>query len=195
MGNQTASLTLNIMDGDEILIVKSAIAGDASAFGSLYDRYHPMIYRFIAVKVGRREDAEDLTHQVFLAAWQSIAKYRDLGHPFSSWLYRIARNQVIDHYRAKKPDVSLEALDVEGILGPVATHVDLPRKLEIEKTLIAVRQLKPDHQDVILMRFVEDLSIRETAKAMKRSEGAVKLLQHRAIKELQKLLDDTNQNS
>lgn len=178
------------MDGDENLIVKNAVAGDSSAFGELYDRYHPMIYRFIAVKVARREDAEDLTHQVFLAAWQNIARYKDLGHPFSSWLYRIARNQVIDHYRAKKPDVSLEVMDIEGLLEPVAAHIDLPRKMELEKTLKAVRQLSQDHQDVIIMRFVEDLSVRETAKAMKRSEGAVKLLQHRAIKELKKILGD-----
>ena len=188
MGNQTASLSFEIMDDAENALVKSAIAGDSSAFGSLYDRYHPMIYRFIAVKVGRREDAEDLTHQVFLAAWQNISRYQDMGHPFSSWLYRIARNQVIDHYRAKKSDVSLDEMDYENILDPVSLHLDLPRKMEIEKTLKAVQQLSQDHQDVILMRFVEDLSVRETAKAMRRSEGAVKLLQHRAIKELQKIL-------
>ena len=190
MGNQTASLSFEIMDDAENALVKSAIAGDSSAFGRLYDRYHPMIYRFIAVKVGRREDAEDLTHQVFLAAWQNISRYQDMGHPFSSWLYRIARNQVIDHYRAKKSDVSLDEMDYETILDPVSSHLDLPRKMEIEKTLKAVRQLSQDHQDVILMRFVEDLSVRETAKAMRRTEGAVKLLQHRAIKELQKILKE-----
>jgi RNA polymerase sigma-70 factor (ECF subfamily) len=185
-----AFLTLDIMDGDEIILVQSAVAGDALAFGRLYDRYQPMIYRFIVVKVSRREDAEDLTHQVFMSAWQGIARYRDLGHPFSSWLYRIARNQIIDHYRAKKPDVSLDEMDAETIAGPAIAQLDLPRKLEIEKTLAAVRKLSQDYQDVILMRFVEDLSLKETAKAMQRSEGAIKLLQHRAIKELQKLLGD-----
>ena len=177
-----------MIDGEENL-VKAAVSGDSSAFGLLYDRYQPMIYRFIAVKVGRREDAEDITHQVFLSAWQSIAGYHDLGHPFSSWLYRIARNQVIDHYRGRKQDVSLEVLDVESIVGAAASHIDLSMKLDLEKTICAVKQLKPDYQDVILMRFVEDLSVRETARAIKRSEGAVKLLQHRAIKELQKLLE------
>ena len=147
-----------------------------------------MIYRFIVVKVGRREDAEDLTHQVFMSAWQGVSRYEDLGHPFSSWLYRIARNQVIDHYRAKKPDVSLEVVDAEAIQDPVIPQLDLPRKLEFEKTLAAVRKLSHDHQDVVVMRFIEDFSLKETARAMKRSEGAVKLLQHRAIKELQKIL-------
>ena len=190
MGNQMATLTLDIMDGDEIILVQSAVAGDALAFGRLYDRYQPMIYRFIAVKVGRREDAEDLTHQVFMSAWQGIARYRDLGHPFSSWLYRIARNQVIDHYRAKKPDMSLDDMDADTIEGSVIFQLDLPRKMQIEKTLAAVRTLSQDYQDVVIMRFVEDLSLKETAQAMKRSEGAIKLLQHRAIKELQKILGD-----
>jgi RNA polymerase sigma-70 factor (ECF subfamily) len=190
MGNQMATLTLDIMDGDEIILVQSAVAGDALAFGRLYDRYQPMIYRFIAVKVGRREDAEDLTHQVFMSAWQGIARYRDLGHPFGSWLYRIARNQVIDHYRAKKTDVSLDDMDADTIEGSVIFQLDLPRKMQIEKTLAAVRTLSQDYQDVVIMRFVEDLSLKETAQAMKRSEGAIKLLQHRAIKELQKILGD-----
>lgn len=177
------------MDGEENL-VRSAVGGDSSAFGSLYDRYQPMIYRFVAVKVGRREDAEDITHQVFMSAWQSIGGYRDMGHPFSSWLYRIARNQIIDYYRARKQDVSLEMLDVESIVGAAVSQIDLSAKLDLEKTIRAVRQLKPDYQDVVFMRFVEDLSIQETARAMKRSQGAIKLLQHRAIKELQKLLEE-----
>ena len=87
-----------MLDGEQSY-VNSAIRGDSSAFGVLYDHYQPMIYRFVAVKVGRREEAEDITHQVFLSAWQNIKRYEHRGHPFSSWLYRIARNQVVDHYR------------------------------------------------------------------------------------------------
>ena len=192
MGNQSASFTLNMIDGDENLIIQAAVQGDASAFGTLYDHYQPMIYRFVAVKVGRREDAEDITHQVFMSAWQNIANYRDLGHPFSSWLYRIARNQVIDHYRAKKQDISLDVLDPEGLIEASVSQLDLPRKLEIEAMLKAIHQLKQDYQDVIIMRFVEDLSVRETAKAIHRSEGAVKLIQHRAVKALQEILNQPN---
>jgi RNA polymerase sigma-70 factor (ECF subfamily) len=96
---------------------------------------------------------------------------------------------VIDHYRAKKPNVSLDEMDAEMVEDPVISQLDLPRKLQIEQTLAAVRKLGQDYQDVIIIRFVEDFSLKETARAMKRSEGAVKLLQHRAIKELQKLLD------
>src|SRR3989344_5860742 len=106
-----------MMDGEDKLI-KRAIRGGASAFGSLYDYYQPKIYGFVLIKVGRREDAEDLTHQVFLSAFLNVKSYKDMGHPFSSWLYRIARNQVIDFYRTRKKEASLEQIDPEFFVAP-----------------------------------------------------------------------------
>jgi RNA polymerase sigma-70 factor (ECF subfamily) len=176
-----------MIDGEE-KFVKNAVGGDASAFGSLYDHYQPMIYRFVLVKVGRREDAEDITHQVFLSAWQNIAGYRHRGHPFSSWLYQIARNQVVDHYRARKSEISIDSMDPEHFVAAADARVDLTTKLEMEKVRGAIVQLKPDHQDVIILRFIEDLPIKETAAAMNKTEGAIKLIQYRAIKELKDLL-------
>jgi RNA polymerase sigma-70 factor (ECF subfamily) len=178
-----------MIDGEEKLIQK-AVRGDSSAFGLLYDHYQPMIYRFVAVKVGRREEAEDITHQVFMNAWQNIASYRHRGHPFSSWLYRIARNQVIDHYRSQREQISLEQADLEQLTAPWSAQTDLPLKLEIEKVLFAIKNLKPDYQDVIALRFIEEYSIKETAVVMKKTEGAVKLIQHRAIQELKKILGE-----
>src|SRR5271168_2768290 len=99
-----------MIDGEE-KIVEKAVKGDSSAFGQLYDHYQPMIYRFVVVKVGRREEAEDITHQVFLSAWQGIKGYEHRGHPFSSWLYQIARNQVIDFYRSRRSDASIDVVD------------------------------------------------------------------------------------
>jgi len=176
-----------MIDGEEKLI-KDAIRGASSAFGALYDHYQPMIYRFVLVKVGSREEAEDITHQVFLSAWQNVRGYKHRGHPFSSWLYQIARNQVIDHYRSKKSDISLEALDPEYFVAAVSMSSDLMMKLDVEKVRRAVAELKPDYQDVIIMRFIEDISLKETAAAMGKTEGAIKLIQHRAVKELQRLL-------
>src|SRR5271155_3376369 len=118
-----------MIDGEEKLI-KDAVRGDSSAFGLLYDHYQPMIYRFVVVKVGRREEAEDITHQVFMNAWQNVNDYRHRGYPFSSWLYRIARNQVIDHYRSKRETVSLEAADIEEFVTPRSVQSDLSLKLE-----------------------------------------------------------------
>jgi RNA polymerase sigma-70 factor, ECF subfamily len=174
-----------MMDGEE-KIIRAAVGGDSSAFGSLYDHYQAAIYRFIAVKVGSREEAEDITHHVFLSAWQKVNTYRPQGHPFSSWLYQIARNAVIDHYRARKNDMSLEKLDPESSLIPAVEHFDLGAKMEFEKIHRAIGDLKPDYQDVIILRFIEDMSLKDTATALKKTEGAIKLIQHRAVKELRK---------
>lgn len=164
--------------------------GEASAFGLLYDRYQPQIYRFIYLKVGHREEAEDLTHQVFLKSWNSISGYKFQNFPFSSWLYRVARNQIIDHYRTKKDNFSIEIEEIIKfkIEGPEA---GIDNSFDMATLVKALNQLGVQQQDVIILRFVEDLSIKETASAMEKTETAVKLLQHRAIKNLRKILDTT----
>jgi RNA polymerase sigma-70 factor (ECF subfamily) len=177
-----------MIDNEEKLI-KKAIRLESESFGLLYDHYQPQIYRFILIKVGKKEDAEDLTHQVFLNAWQNISSYRFKGFPFSSWLYSIARNQVIDHYRGQKPLQSLEKMDPESFSENSREEENLSDKIELEKVMKMIRHLKFDYQDVLIMRFVEDLSLKETAAALKKSEGAVKLIQHRAIEQLKSLLN------
>jgi RNA polymerase sigma-70 factor (ECF subfamily) len=176
---------------EEPKIVTRAVKGESEAFGLLYDHYQPQIYRFIILKVSRREEAEDLTHQVFVAAWKNMPNYEDQGYPFSSWLYQIARNQVIDHYRLKKPDVSLEEEMVLEIPGSHDTEGQVEERLAIGKVQEALRKLSQEYQDVVIMRFVEELSVREVAQAVGKSEGAIKVMQHRAIKELKKILGDT----
>jgi RNA polymerase sigma-70 factor, ECF subfamily len=174
-----------MLDGEE-QVIRAAVEGDSSAFGSLYDHYLPQIYRFIVVKVGSREEAEDITHHVFLSAWAKVKTYKHRGHPFSSWLYQIARNLVIDHYRSRKNDVSLEKMDPDSSVIPAAEQFDLATKMEFEKVHAAIMELKTDYQDVIILRFIEDLPLKEVAGVLKKTEGAVKLIQHRAIKELRK---------
>jgi RNA polymerase sigma-70 factor (ECF subfamily) len=181
-----------MLDGEEEKLIQDAVkVGDSSAFGKLYDHYQPMIYRFVLVKVGRREEAEDITHQVFLQAWQNIRTYRHRGYPFGSWLYRIARNQVIDHYRAQKDDVALDTLDGENVSFQT-NQPDISLRIDMEKVMVAIRELKPEYQDAVIFRFIEDLSIRETADAMHKTEGAVKLIQHRAIEELRKKINESS---
>jgi RNA polymerase sigma-70 factor, ECF subfamily len=177
-----------MIDGEDKL-VRDAIRGEASAFGRLYDHYQPAIYRFVLIKVGHREEAEDLTHQVFLHAWQHVATYRPAGFPFSSWLYRIARNQIIDHYRTAKQATPIDDLPPELFPSTEDGETAVEINLLLEKVHRAIRGLKPDYQDIIVLRFVEELSVREAARAIGKSEGAVKVLQHRALKELQDLLD------
>lgn len=176
-----------MVDGEDKEVL-GAIAGDASAFGVLYDRYQPAIYRFVALKVGRREDAEDITHQVFMRAWQRIAKYEGRGYPFSSWLYRIARNQIVDFYRAHREHTDLE--DVESVLLSEDDTVNaLDLKADIARVRVAMLELRTDYQDVIILRFIEERSLEETAQALSRSVGATKVLQHRALRNLRALLD------
>lgn len=179
--------SLSMLDGEDKLI-QEAIKGEASAFGQLYDHYQPRIYRFILVRVGRREEAEDLTHQVFLNAWKGMPSYESRGLPFSSWLYRISRNSLIDFYRTKKNDVSVEEVPLEALGLDSSLHTNTEKKLEAARLMRAMQELKADHQEVIVLRFIEEQTIAETAKALNRSQGAVKLLQHRALRNLKQIL-------
>lgn len=178
-----------MLDGEEKIIILDAIGGKASAFGLLYDKYNDQIYRFVYLKVSHREEAEDLTHQVFLNAWQNIKSYKIQGFPFSSWLYQIARNQVIDHYRTKK-----ETIDLENIEEPVSSENSLSDNIslnmEMEMIKKAISKLKPEQQDVLILRFIQDLSPKETAATLGKMESTVRVLQHRAIKNLQKILTE-----
>jgi RNA polymerase sigma-70 factor (ECF subfamily) len=181
------------MQENEENLIRRAAAGDSEAFGALYDEYLPQIFRFVYLKVSSKEDAEDLTHQIFMNAWEHMSGYRHQGFPFSSWLYRIARNAVIDHYRTRKDKVSLEDADPEIFALGESIQADAHQSLELEKVRRAISKLSTLHQDVIIMRFVEELAIREVAAALKKSEGAIKLLQHRAITELQRILSETEE--
>lgn len=176
-----------MIDGEEKLII-DAISGEASAFGLLYDKYQPQIYRFIYLKVSHREEAEDLTHQVFFKAWQNIGNYQMKGLPFSSWLYRIARNDVIDHYRTRKLNLDIESVDEPAVKDPTEQKID--DNIKLESVRKAILQLSHEQQDVIFMRFVNELSFGEIAKIMDKSNGAVRILQHRAIRNLKKILNN-----
>lgn len=168
------------------MLIERAVEGDANAFGALYDAYHPRVYRFIYLKTGTREDAEDLSHQVFMHAWKHIKGYVHRGHPFSSWLYRIARNAVIDFYRTRKEPLRMEDLDPETIGGPLNVEQATEDAMLFRQIRQALAELPNHYQDVLLLRFVDELSIKETSLALGKSEGAVKLIQHRAIRALQK---------
>jgi RNA polymerase sigma-70 factor (ECF subfamily) len=176
-----------MLDGEDKLI-RDAIRGLSSAFGSLYGHYQPQIYRFVFLKVGRREEAEDITHQVFLSAWTNVASYKDRGHPFSSWLYQIARNKVIDHYRTNKVDLPLEIFEEVLVSSDDSPLEDFETKSTTEEVQRAIARLKPEYQEVIILRFVEDLPLKEVAAITGKSEGAIKLLQHRAVKNLKQYL-------
>jgi RNA polymerase sigma-70 factor (ECF subfamily) len=171
-------------------LLESAIRGEASAFGLLYDKYQPKLFRFIFLKVSQREEAEDLTHQVFLSAWRNIETFQDQGLPLSSWLYKIARNKVIDYYRTRKQITSIEDVPEEIlVLSHDSGSKELENKMEVEAVYKALGKLSSDYQEIILMRFVEGLSPKEISQITGRNRGAVRVLQFRALRQLRRTLE------
>lgn len=174
----------------EKVYIKKAKSGNQEAFGALYDHYLPGIYRFILLKVSNRAEAEDLAHEVFLSAWKNIPNYRDKGFPFSSWLYQIARNAVIDFYRTSKKIIQIEEAPEEFIRINFAGVETLNLDFEMNVLKKCLSLLKPEYQDVVIMRFIEEMPHGEVASALGKSEGAIRLAQHRAIKELKILYEN-----
>lgn len=174
---------------EEESFIKRAQAGEAEAFGWIYDQYIKKIYRFVYLKVSHRANAEDLTQQVFLNAWQNIGGYQSRGFPFSSWLYRIANNAVIDHYRTNRHHLAIDSLP-EDIFAEEAPNRRIEQEAEIAEVKGAVRQLEPDQQSVIIMKFVEELSNKEIASALDKTEGAIRVIQHRALKKIKDIMTE-----
>ncbi len=178
-----------MLEGEDKLIVR-AKKGEKECFGQLYDHYTPQIYRFILLKVTNRHEAEDLTHDVFLSAWQNLRGYKSQGFPFSSWLYQIARNKVIDHYRTKKFHANVDELDESAVKLVDMTENNLEKVLSLEVIQKAMKNLNSEQQDVLIMKFIEDLPHRDIAATLGKSEGAVRLIQHRALNALREQLGD-----
>lgn len=179
-----------MIEGEQNL-VEAARKGDPEAFGALYDHYLPKIYRFVLIKVSHKEQAEDLTHQTFLKAWEKVDTYKHQGYSFGSWLYQIARNNVIDHYRKGGDQVDIEDVSPEdlGITDSLVAEVEI--KIKWDEILGAIKGLSDVEQDVLMMRFIEDMPHKEVAEAVDKSESAVKVIQHRALKKLKKTLSKT----
>ena len=173
---------------EEESLVRRARQRDPVALTQLYEENFDKISRYIVLKIGDRTEAEDMTQQVFLNAVKSISSYKYKGMPFSSWLYRIAHNQIVDYLRKKtrRPFVPLdESIDSGGGDDPEDTAV---RKMQIEELSEATKQLTKAQQEVISLRFAGEQSIAEVAKTMGKSIGAIKALQHSAIVALRKVM-------
>jgi RNA polymerase sigma-70 factor, ECF subfamily len=167
--------------GDEDAIILAA-KGDPDAFGVLYERYVNRIYNYIFYRTGNSFDAEDLTARVFYRAINHIGRYRDMGVPFSAWLYRIAHNLVANWHRDnnRRQEVPLEDIALLEHKGdPPETALVINQ--EMEGLLKQIRSLSSERQQLIILKFVEGLSNAEIGVIMGRSEGAVKSLYHRTL--------------
>ena len=175
---------------EEQQIVRAAAKGDEQAFASLYDTYLDSIYRFIYLRVEDQQTAEDITSNVFLKAWEKLDKYQFRGVPFRAWLFRIARNAVIDHYRTRKELAPLEAVigvKDEGFM-PVSERVGLT--LEADKVLESMQELTGDQRNVLTLKLVHGLNTQEVAKALGKRQGAVRALQMRGLQALAKIIEN-----
>ncbi len=172
---------------DEESLIRKAQQRDQVALTQLYEENFDKIYRYVVLKIGDRTEAEDMTQQVFLNALKSISSYRFKGMPFSSWLYRIAHNQVVDYFRKKSRRVTVP-LDESIAAGEDDPGQAAERKLEIEELALATKKLTAAQQEVISLRFTGEMSVAEVARGMGKSVGAVKALQHSAIVALRKVL-------
>ncbi len=166
-------------------LVAAAQGGDPDAFGALFDHYYVPVYRFVAARVGRPSDAEDLAQLVFVKALEALPRYEARGVPFGGWLFRLARNVVIDHVRTRREHTTLDV--VAGQTTEEAGPDDLAvLRQEMDSVAHALRRLTPEQREAIELRFFAGLSAKEAAAAMGRQEGTVRGLQFRAIAALRR---------
>ena len=175
---------------DQELIQKS-IQGDHEAFGDLYQRYLDQIYRYVFYRVQTVEEAEDLTEATFIRVWEDLCgrKAKPAIQNFRAWVYRVAHNQVVDHYRKKKPDhLDMDARSaIIQSPGP-GTEKAVMNKIDSHLLAEAIKQLEETAKNVIVLRFLNGLSHAETAEALNLNEGHVRVIQYRALKQLQAIL-------
>lgn len=161
--------------------------GQIEAYGELYQRYLDPIYRYIRIRVAEDIIAEDLTELVFLRAFEALDRYKERGRPFSAFLYQVARNLLVDHYRQQKKEVPLEAADDMAVTdSSIDEHVIRSERIMMLQQTMA--DLRPDYQEVIRLRVILALPTATVAEWMGRSEGAVRVLLHRALNAMRERL-------
>ncbi|HLJ67626.1 MAG TPA: sigma-70 family RNA polymerase sigma factor [Chloroflexota bacterium] len=168
-------------------IIAEAAKSDSEAFGELYERYYSRIYRYVYHRVGNVADAEDLTALVFMKALEAIPAYQPRQGGFAPWIFRIARNGVVDYYRRYRHVSTLDDVNHEATDGdPVSRTLGLERRAELRAM---VERLSDEQREVVLLRYAADLSFGEIAAAMRKNEPAVRMLLHRGLRKLKAVMD------
>ena len=173
------------LDGD---LLERARNNDAQALAEIYDQYSGPIYRYLYRYLGDARQAEDLTGEVFLKLLQVLNTPRAPRDKLRGWLYRVAHNLAMDWFRRESKSSPIE-LDDGLVCGDDSPVIAFEKRQDQQRLRQAITQLTPDQQRVILLRFAEGLKIAEVSQLVGKSEGAVKILQHRAVKRLRKLLE------
>jgi len=174
-------------------LIRRAQALDPGALAELYDRHFDGIYRYLFTRIRHQADAEDLTEQVFLKMVDSIQRYRPRGVAFSSWLYRIAHNLLVDRYRRAGRE-AVELTNEVRDSGPHSDPAALAQNSELQRQLLAaIQRLTPEQQQVITMRFIDNFDVEEIARLTRRQPGAIHSMQHRALASLYRFLLEADQ--
>jgi len=171
------------------VLVEKAKSGDTGAFADLYDFFVDSVYRYIFFRV-KKDDALDLTENVFLKIWENLKNYKHTeGCGFASWVYRIAHNAVVDYYRLYKEydELDLRIADEKKHNDPI---VITERKLGQDALKTAISKLKKTYQQIILLKYINELENHEIARVMRKSEGSIRILKFRALKALRKILEE-----
>jgi RNA polymerase sigma-70 factor, ECF subfamily len=174
-----------------IALVELARTGDKDAFGLLFDHYHPSVYRFVYYRTRSQTLAEDLASETFFRALRSMNNFRWQGKDFGAWLMTIARNLTTDHFKAGRTRLEQTTEDM-GIHDASAEGPETAvlASLTNEALLTSLQQLPKEQQECLIMRFLQGMSIAETAQVLGRSEGAIKQLQLRGVRNLAKLVPE-----
>jgi RNA polymerase sigma-70 factor (ECF subfamily) len=170
-------------------LVRQAQDGDGEAFGQLYDRYVDTVFRFIYFRVNDRALAEDFTSETFLRALRRISTISYQGRDIGAWFVTIARNIVLDHMKSARHRLEVTTADtVEGTDREPSTEDAVLGALASEHLMAAVRQLGDEQRECVMLRFIQGFSVSETAQVMGKNDGAIKALQHRAVRKLAELV-------
>ena len=168
---------------DDAQLIALVQQGEIEAFGELYTRYLDTIYRYVRLRVHDDRAAEDLTEEVFLRAFKALGTYEERGLPFSAFLFRVTKNLLADHYRRQPEEISLEDADQVPLTatGLDETLIEMERRKALYHAIFG---LPPEYQEVIRLRVILGMSTTNAAAWMDRSEGALRVLLHRALKAL-----------
>jgi RNA polymerase sigma-70 factor, ECF subfamily len=169
-------------------LIERAIKRDREAFSCLYDVHVELVFKHVYYHIIDKHEAEDLTQDVFIKAWKAIHKYVRTEAPFRAWLLTIARNSLNDYYKKHKKTLSIEDGQFQEPESPECIEESTELKFDQESIRRAVAQLKGDKQQVILMHFIDGFSYTEIARFLNKTEGAIRIIQFRALNDLKQLL-------
>ena len=175
----------NLQEKVAFLKLKS---GNTEAYGYFYDKYVKKVYSFVLFKVSDKEVAQDLTQDIFLKTWQHIVDKKELKS-FQAFIFRVARNSVIDHYRlSKKKTIAIDKIpEIEDLKTDINESLD--KSIDMTKLLHNIYQLKPEYQEVLLLHYVQDLAIDDIAEILQKKKNNIRVIIHRALKKLKEKVD------